>query len=82
MSIAPHHHHHHPSAPNPPTVDDSGSQLPDQTTVIVQLAGDEKALFVARPASLINTDCRNRASDQSVTDEERYKSESTVFEPS
>jgi hypothetical protein len=82
MSVAPHHHHHHPSAPNPPTVDDSGSQLPDQTTVIVQLAGDEKALFVARPASLINTDCRDRASDQSVTDEERYKAESTVFEPS
>ncbi|CAK9237386.1 unnamed protein product [Sphagnum troendelagicum] len=72
MSIASHHHHyHHPSAPNPPTVDDSGSQLPDQTTVIVQLAGDEKALFVARPASLINTDCWDRASDQSVTDEKR-----------
>jgi hypothetical protein len=84
MSVAPHHHHHHdhPSAPNPPTVHDSGSQLPDQTTVIVQLAGDEKALFVARPASFINTDCRDRASDQSVTDEERYKAESTVFEPS
>ncbi len=51
MSVAPHHHHHHhhPSAPNPPTVDDSGSQLPDQTTVIVQLAGDGEGTVRCSP---------------------------------